>query len=203
MGFSRKFLKDILESLSSGESIDDAVDKIMTEHGTSVSDYKTKLSRYDDVDLEALKSSESELAGIRKKIGSLNLDSLITEHTTLNDTLKGRKLEDVIAENAKYHEEADKAKLNASIDALLTGYKFTSSAAERDIRSQIAALPRNSDGTSFVDADKIMPKLVADNSDAFVSSSMPKFTTPTKAGSSNAEDEQSVFLAKRYGGLIK
>ena len=45
MGFSRKFLKDILESLSSGESIDDAVDKIMTEHGTSVSDYKTKLSR--------------------------------------------------------------------------------------------------------------------------------------------------------------
>ena len=117
MGFSRKFLKDILESLSSGESIDDAVDKIMTEHGTSVSDYKTKLSRYDDVDLEALKSSESELAGIRKKIGSLNLDSLITEHTTLTDALKGRKLEDVIAENAKYREDADKAKLNASIDA--------------------------------------------------------------------------------------
>lgn len=203
MAFTRKVIKAILDGITSGESTDDAVERIMTEHGQSISSYKDRLTSYEDVDLDALRSSDAALKDLNKKLGSLNLDTLISEHNTIAETLKDRKLDDILAENQRFREESEKSRLKESIDALLTGYKFTSSAAERDIRAQISALPRTPDGSAFVDADKIMPKIVSDNADAFVTTDMPKFSSSSKSGASNADDEQTAFLSKRYGGILK
>lgn len=201
MALTRKVLRGILEAFKAeGGDVEQAMDSILSEHGATIRDYKTRLEKFDDIDLEALKSDKEALKGIRDKLGNTSLDDLLSEHTRLADTLKGKKLEDILSENARYAEKEAKAIKDAAIDELVKGYKFTSAAAERDIRGQISALPMDKEGKAFVDADKIMPDLVAKNADAFRSDVKPPMfsSAGTKAGS-NVQDEQSEFIRKHYG----
>ena len=201
MALTRKTLRSILESFKAeGGDIEQTMDNILSEHGATIRDYKTRLEKYDEVDLDALKSDTEALKGIKSKLGSLSLDDLLSEHTRLANTLKGKKLEDILSENARYAENEAKAIKNAAIDELVKGYKFTSAAAERDIRGQISALPMEKDGKTFVNAENIMKDLVAKNADAFRSDvKPPMFSSSGTATGSNAQDEQSEFLRKHYG----
>ena len=201
MALTRKVLRGLLESLKAEDGdVEATMDKILAEHGATIKDYKSRVEQFDELDVEGLKADKASLKGIKDKLGSLSLDDLIKEHSTLSETLKGRKLEDILSENAKYAENEAKAVKNSAIDALVKGYKFTSAAAERDIRSQIANMPMTKDGKGFVDAEKIMPGLLENNADAFMSGAKPPmFTQSGTTGGANSQTEQSAFLAKRYG----
>lgn len=201
MALTRKTLRTILESFKTDSGdIEQAMDNILSEHGATIRDYKTRLEKFDEIDLDALKSDNETLKGIKAKLGGISLDDLLSEHTRLADTLKGKKLEDILSENARYAESEAKAIKNAAIDELVKGYKFTSAAAERDIRGQISALPMEKDGKTFVNAASIMQDIVAKNADAFRSDAkQPMFSSSGTTASSNAQDEQSEFLKKHYG----
>ena len=201
MSLTRKFLKDLLESAGvSDDSLEGTMTDILREHGASIRAYKDKADKYDDLDLESLNTSAGELRGIKEKLGSISLDDLLNEHNTFKDKLNGRKLEDVLTENEKYAEANLKRVKDEAISELIKEYKFTSAAAERDIRSQIAAMPMSDDGKSFKDAENIMKKLVKDNPDAFISNQKyPKFSSNVNSAVSNTSDEQSNFLMRRYG----
>ena len=202
MAFTRKFLKGLLENFKSSDTadIEQVMDSILSEHGTTINNYKSRLEKFDDVDLEALKDAQVTLNGINKKLGNLSLDDLITEHNTVSTKLGGKSLEDVLKENSAYAEKEANDIKSKAIDELIKDYKFTSSAAERDIRSQISAMPMTDDGKAFKDAEKIMPALLADNKDAFIQGQKPPvFSSSFKSGTSNAQDEQTAFLKKHYG----
>lgn len=201
MALTRKVLRGILESLKTDDGdLESSMDKILSEHGATIREYKSRLEAFDDLDIEGLKTSNSTLKGITQKLGDLSLDDLLKEHSALAEKLGGKKLDDILSENTKYAENEAKAAKTAAIDALVKGYTFTSAAAERDIRNQISAMPMSKDGKSFIDSDKIMPNLLADNADAFKSGATPpKFSTSGTTSSSNAPDEQSSFLARHYG----
>ena len=107
MAFTRKFLKGLLENFKSSDSadIEQVMDSILSEHGTTINNYKSRLEKFDDVDLEALKDAQVTLNGINKKLGNLSLDDLITEHNTVSTKLGGKSLEDVLKENSAYAEK--------------------------------------------------------------------------------------------------
>lgn len=201
MAFTRKFLRALLDEFKSSEAPDtDAImDKILAEHGASITTYKGRLEKYDELDLDAIKRDQDELSDLKKKLGTLKIDDVIGSYNALTTQLGNRKLEDVLAQNEQYHKQVEEATKNKAIDELVKGYKFTSSAAERDIRQQIAAMPMSEDGKTFKDSSKIMEKLVADNADAFISGNKPPmFSSNIASGTSNSADEQSAFLKKYY-----
>ena len=212
MAFARKTIIDILTKMGANieqDAIDTAADEIFAAHGSTVASFKSKLSRYDAVDLEELQRDSEALHEIQGKLGKTKLEDLLSTKKALDEQLCGRKLEDVLAENAKYAADIQSAKHSKAVDALLKDCKFNSKAAESFIRSQFDSLELNEDGSLAGGAEKFK-EVAAANADAFTTGTqtgantanqagLPQFTSNTQqqmAGSLSAED---AFLMQRYG----
>lgn len=183
MAFTRKVIREFLEGAGTeGFDTEAALDKIFKEHGETVKSYKTRLEKFDDVDLDSLTSANTSLEDIKKQ-------------------LNGRKIEDILAENADLTSRIAQAAKDKLVDSVLSPYKFTSESAKRDIRRQVSELELNKAGDGFVDQDKAIKAIVDANADAFVvDTPKPQFNTQgTASGAGNSTNEQDAFIAKMFG----
>lgn len=212
MAFARSTITNILKKMGANieqDVIDQAADEIFAAHGSTISSIKSKLKAYDDVDIEELQRDAEELKSLKTKLGKNSIDTLLSTKRALDEQLGERKLEDVLAENAKYAADIQSAKHSKAVDTLLKDLKFTSKAAESFIRSQFDSLELKDDGTLANGAEKLK-EVTAANADAFVQgtqaaaintaqTNLPQFTSTTQqsvAGSLSAED---AFLMQKYG----
>lgn len=212
MAFARKQIIDILSKMGANieqDAIETAADEIFAAHGSSISSFKTKLARYDSVDLDELQHDSDTLKGIQSKLGKTSIDDLLATKKAVDEQLGNRKLEDVLAENAKYAADIQSAKHSKAVDALLKDVKFTSKAAESFIRSQFDSLTLKDDGTLDGGAEKFK-EVAAANTDAFANGAqgnvnvnqqinLPQFTSNTQQQMSNSMSEQDAFLMQKYG----
>ena len=213
MAFARSTITNILKKMGANieqDVIDQAADEIFAAHGSTISSIKSKLKAYDDVDVEELQRNSEELATLKSKLGKQSIDTLLSTKKALDEQLGDRKLEDVLAENAKYAAEAKEAKHNGAVDTLLKDYKFTSKYAEDFVRSQFSGLELKEDGTLDKGDEKLKEILTA-NADAFVqgtqnaggatnqAQSLPQFTSAVQAGMANTLSEEDAFLMRTYG----
>lgn len=192
MAFTRQFVREQLKAYKAGEDvdIDDVVDELLAEHGSTVSKVKKRYAEYEGIDIDDTKSTKAELNAIKNQLNGKSIESVLTE------------LEQLRTESAARNREA-------AIDELVKDYKFTSKSAERDIRRQIGEHDLAEDGKSFVDAAKFMKELVKNNQDAFVTETKPDDKSDNKAqfmanmssGSvnTNSLSEQDAMLAELYG----
>lgn len=222
MAFARKTIIDILSKLGANldqDAIDSAADEIFAAHGSSVASFKSKLSRYDTIDLEELQRDSDTLKGIQSKLGRTKLDDLLATKKAVDEQLGDRKLEDVLAENAKYAADIQSAKHSKAVDALLKDCKFNSKAAESFIRAQFDSLELKDDGTlaggaeklkEVVEANKDSLTVVAQNNAGAAQNAqgiqpqpqgapLPQFTSNSQQQMSNTMSAEDAFLMQKYG----
>lgn len=184
MAFTRKVLRDILEGAGKeGFDTEEALDKIYKEHGEAVKSYKTRLEKFDDIDIDGLTSASSSLNDIKKQ-------------------LNGRKLDEILAENADLTSRIASLNKDKLVDSALSGYKFTSASAERDIRRQVSELELTKDGSDFANREAAIKSIVDANQDAFILDAPRPHYGPSGGPvvtASNPVDQQDAFIARRYG----
>lgn len=212
MAFARKAIIEILSKLGANldqDAIETAADEIFAAHGSSIASFKSKLSRYDSVDLDELQRDSETLRGIQAKLGKNKLEDLLETKKTLDEQLGERKLADVLEENAKYAADIQSAKHSKAVDALLKDCKFTSKAAESFIRSQFDSLSLKDDGSLDGGAEKFK-EVAAANADAFTTgtqnngagmqqANLPQFTSNSQQQMSNTMSASDAFLMQKYG----
>lgn len=203
MGFARKDLNEVLDSLGveiPDDARENAVTKIMSLHGTSISGMKNRLERYDSMDVETLKQDSETLKGIRTKLGDTSLDAVLAEHKMVTEQLGGRKLEDVIKQNGEYAAAAEANTREKAVDTLLKDCKFANKYAEDFVRSQFSSLELTKDGT-LKGGDDVLKGLLETNKDAFTQTQpLPQFSSTGAAPQmNNSMSDQDAFLAARYG----
>lgn len=217
MAFARKTIIDILSKLGANldqDAVESAADEIFAAHGSSIASFKSKLSRYDSVDLDELQRDSETLQGIRNKLGKNKIEDLLETKKSIDEQLGERKLADVLAENAKYAADIQSAKHSKAVDALLKDCKFNSKAAESFIRAQFDSLELKDDGTlaggteklkEVVEANKDSLTVITQNNGAQgtqlqqQSAPLPQFTSNSQQQMSNSMSAEDAFLMQKYG----
>lgn len=181
---------------------DDVIEKIMTQHGKSITAAKKAEA---DAQKQSISAKDTEIEGLKKQITDRDADVQklkdaakdYTDIQTQLTTLQGKYDADTKELNKKLTEQAAEFAAQTATDKFFSGVKFSSALAKEAAIAQFRAKKLKLENGTFVGGKEWLDELRKSSPDAFVSEDSeqqpPKYGGSLRGGQQGGQQNKNTF----------